>query len=138
MAYRNIKDNEPLFDCIGLSQNRFRLPTITRRMLGFLIINAVDSYIDALIGDAYIHELPDAPKDVSVEEMLQYLSQHPSNIYSGRTDDQIVIDIILKAAEQYDKYLELLIETEKGRRDLRRLLERTKLAEKNGTLVDEE
>lgn len=121
MVYRYDEENNPLFDSLGLLQERFELSKETRRYLGFLIANEIEILIDTLISDTYYGVIPNGQKNLTIPEMLGALRCHPN--YSAQTDNQIVSEIIGQNANESHSELEKEFETEQGRIALKKLLQ---------------
>lgn len=123
MVYRYEKSNFPLFEFLTESQKRFLLPSSSRRMLGFLLINSLDFFIDSLIAGVYYKEITERPiVDIIIEKMLESLRRQPEGKYFGQTNNQIVSNIIQENAMEYYSVLERQIESDQGREMLRQLL----------------
>lgn len=122
MIYPYHKRYFVFFEYIGQAANLNGVSGNDRRMLGFLIMNSIDSLIYSWISEAYIQEFPSGRKDVSFEEMMEYLHNNASGDYYLLSTDKIIVKLIQYKAVDLNDDIERQIQSDKGRRALKRLL----------------
>lgn len=135
MQYGYEREYYALFRRAGQGQERFDLSDRIEQMLGFLLLNPIeiDELIDSLIVDAYNSEFHEASPDICIEKMLTRLKNDPRSCYFGQNRSQIISCIIEDVVIEQAKLVESKIQSDKGRKALRRMMSRTNINEKNIT-----
>lgn len=94
MTMRFQPQNMNLFSLVGSIHKKYALPMSTRQKLGFLLLAAIDDFIEMLVRSTFYEESELIDAKMSVDDTLDFLRSQEGSRFEHLTRNQALVMII--------------------------------------------